>query len=392
MKKSILRNLLVAFLAFGLAMGLIFPVYAQFFVEWKEGMMMWFIVGCIIAGTSIGIFNYALVNIVLMRKLRRIADVAHAVSEGDISHKCTLESHDLIGEIVTSVNTMTANLREMIGQLNLSSAQLNQSADTLAHTSQDARQRVIQQQANTETAARSLTEITEMVQDVSQRASQAADAARVADHEAQQGKAVVAETIKAVSALTNNVEQACSSLQKLEKQSQNIGMVLEVIRGIAEQTNLLALNAAIEAARAGEAGRGFAVVADEVRTLATRTQQSTHEIHGIIDELQKEARESVQLIGDGRRQAQQSVDQGQEAVVALAAITKAVTGIAHFTSEIAAAAQSQQQVTEAVNRNVADISHDANATAAGVEELAQSGKDLQQLAKQLHHLIARFRH
>jgi len=392
MNKSILRNLLYAFLAFGLAMGLIFPFYAQFFVEWKEGMRLWFIIGCLVAGASIGIFNYVLVNVVLMNKVRRIADVAHAVSANDISQHCTLQSADVIGEIVASVNRMTANLREMLGQIGNSTTALSGSIAALGTASEEVSERARRQRADTEQAAQALAEMNAMVQAVAQQAQEAAAAAGAADQAAQDGKLIIGQTIDAIFALAQDVEQAAGALQQLERQSQNIGMVLDVIRGIAEQTNLLALNAAIEAARAGEQGRGFAVVADEVRTLATRTQQSTLEIQGIIEQLQQGARGTVQIMNAGRNQAQASVEQARKAADALGRIADAVSGIARTTGEIAAAADDQQRVAGHASGNVTSISADAAATAAGVEQLAAAGADLRQLAGQLQELVARFRH
>ena len=392
MKPSILRNQLYAFLALGLVMGLVFPVFAQFFVEWKDGMRNWFILGCIVAGTSIGFANYLLVSMVLMKKVRRIADVAHAVSENDISHECGLVSHDLIGEIVSSMNRMTANLRHMLSQINASTQQLGSASTELTANSQDARQRVQHQQQMTEQASLALDEMMMMVENVSQRAEEAAAAATLADNEAQLGQQIIGKTIDAIFALSKDVDSAAEALQQLEQQSQNIGMVLDVIRGIAEQTNLLALNAAIEAARAGEAGRGFAVVADEVRTLATRTQQSTHEIQKIIEQLQDGAHKTVTLMSTGRNQAQISVEQARQAVEALSQIAGAVGGIVLSTDEIATAAREQLRVTEKVNQNVLSISADAAATSKGVESLATSSEELQQLAQQLQGVVSRFRH
>ncbi|WP_127478584.1 methyl-accepting chemotaxis protein [Sulfurivermis fontis] len=391
MKPSILRTLLLAFLAFGLAMGLVFPVYAQFFVEWKEGMRGWFIVGCLVAGTSIGLFNYFLVNVVLMNKVRRIAAVAQAVSENDVSQQCTLQSADVIGEIVDSVNRMTANLRGMVGQISDSTGQLSGAIHSLARTSQEVSERVRRQQADTEQAAQALGDIMQMVQAVARRAHEAAATAQQADSEAQGGRLIIGQTIDAIYALAGDVEQAAAALQQLEQQSQNIGVVLDVIRGIAEQTNLLALNAAIEAARAGEQGRGFAVVADEVRTLATRTQQSTREIQGIIEQLQQGAHGTVQIMNAGRSQAQASVEQARKAADALTAIAGAISAIARSTGEIAGAADDQQQVTATVNRNVASISADATATANDVERLVAAGTDLEGLVARLQELVARFR-
>lgn len=391
MKPSILRRLLYSFLAFGLAMGLIFPVYAHFFVVWKPGMRIWFVVGCLVAGASIGVFNYWLVNLVLLSKVRRIADVAQAISQNDISRDCTLQSDDVIGSIVASVNRMTSNLHMMIGQIGQSVHSLTASVDALGRTSGDASEQVQRQQTDTAEAARALDEMTARVQEVAQRAGHVASSAGAADEEAQAGRLVIGQTIDAIFALADSVEKASAALQKLEQESQNIGVVLDVIRGIAEQTNLLALNAAIEAARAGEHGRGFAVVADEVRTLATRTQDSTREIQGIIEQLQQGAHQTVELMTAGREQAQASVEQARRASDALVTIADAISGIAQATGDIAAASDEQQRVAEQVSHSVSSISEGAQATAAGVEQLVTAGGDLRELAGQLKGLVGRFK-
>lgn len=391
MKSSILKQLLYSFLAFGLFMGMVFPLYAQFFVEWKEGMKLWFIVGCLIAGTSIGVINYVLVNIVLLRKVRRISDVAKAVSQNDISHQCTIESNDVIGEIVNSVNQMTENLRHMISQISDSSSHLTQSSELLQTITSETSHRVNQQQVETEQVANAMNEMSSMVQNVAHHAEQAAEAAKQADIDANKGHQVVNSTINSINTLASEVEKATTVINKLEADSENVGVVLDVIRGIAEQTNLLALNAAIEAARAGEQGRGFAVVADEVRTLASRTQESTQEIQEIIEHLQEGARNAAAAMQVGSNQTQTSVTQAGEAGAALASIASAVTNISEMTSQIANSSSEQERMSEEINNNVVNISDSAKETAISVQQTSESSNEMGQLTSKLESLIQRFK-
>lgn len=391
MSSSVLRQQLMAFLAFGLAMGLIFPFFAELFVQWKPGMRGWFALACIIAGTSIGLFNYYLVRVVLMSKVQQIADVAKAVSQQDLTQHCSLQSDDVLGEMVKSVNQMTDNLCQMLGQVRLLSEGLNTDAQSLQQVGNGAATRVISQQQNAEQAADALRQMVDMVGQVSGRTQDAATSARQADAQAQQSQRIIVQSIDGMRQLADDVAHASESVVELEKLSQGIGVVLDVIRTIAEQTNLLALNAAIEAARAGEAGRGFAVVADEVRTLATRTQQSTHEIQHIISQLQQAAKHSAALMSAGRERSQQNVDNAQQAVGSLDLLVDAVSSIVQSNAQIADAAQGQQQAVSRVSGNVQQLSQDASSAAAGVQKLTDAINRLQTLAVSLANLTSQFR-
>ena len=388
---SILRNLLIGFLGFGLAMGAIFPFYANFFVEWKEGMLIWFVVGCLVAGSVIGVVNYWLVNTLLLAKLRRVSEVARAISNNDISHQCSIQSADLIGEIIDSFNRMTERLRDVIGQLADASQRLNSASDTMNEVSNETHTGIQQQRLATSRAADAMSQMLESIREVSGHSGEAAESAQEARKAAASGRDVVQENIRTVDALVGEVGRAGEVMDELAEHSREIGGVLDVIRGIAEQTNLLALNAAIEAARAGEQGRGFAVVADEVRTLATRTQQSTEEIQEMIQGLQQKAGEAVEVMGRGRERAQRNAEQAHEAHDSLESISGAVETISLMTTQIADNAGRQETTADDVGQMVQRIQSEADQLSTAAESSASSSAELDQLTTQLQEIVDQFK-
>jgi len=250
---------------------------------------------------------------------------------------------------------------------------------------------VQRQQTETALVATSINEMSSTVHEVAQNAETAAAGASEADSQTEKGKQIVSSTVSSIRTLASEVEKASQVIAQVEKDSEEIGSVLEVIRGIAEQTNLLALNAAIEAARAGEQGRGFAVVADEVRNLASRTQESTQEIQEMIERLQKGSREAVTAMVSGQEQAEQTVEQASQAESSLSEISSAVAQINEMNAHIAEASRQQGEVVEEINKNIVNITQVADDSANGADQLSTASQEMANLAVNLESQVSRFK-
>jgi methyl-accepting chemotaxis protein len=390
-KPSILRNLTLSFIGLGLLAGIAFPFFAEFFVDGKSERFLAFFAICVIWGGVFGLINFWMVKRILLRPMAKVAAVANAVSEKDISHRCDLESHDVIGDIGNSFDSMTDNLGAVMGTLNDVAGKLSAAASRMSEITEETGRGARQQQDEVNQVAAAVNQMSATSQEVARNAEQAAVATEEADQQGSNAKVVTVEAMCAIDNLAQNVSDATRVINELEAESANIGQVLEVINGIAEQTNLLALNAAIEAARAGEQGRGFAVVADEVRTLATRTQSSTEEISAMIERLQEGTRKAVQVMETGSKQANEGVEHTEKAAEALAEISGAVSTINTMVTQIAAAANEQSSVAESINQNVTNITQVSEMAAEGVHQTTATSAELSQLSEQLRHILAGFR-
>ena len=292
---------------------------------------------------------------------------------------------------MSAMKHMATSLREIMTNIMGGTNQLATAAEELAAVTEDTSSGVNELMAETEQVATAMNEMSATVSEVSSNASLAASSTEEGRKVAADGRAIVMQTIDAINTLADNVTRSTEVINNLKQESNNIGTVLDVISGIAEQTNLLALNAAIEAARAGEQGRGFAVVADEVRTLAQRTQQSTDEIQSMITSLQNGANEAVGVMNTSQEQTHHTVAQAGQAGQALDEIMHLVEQIADMTTQIASAAEEQSATSGAVSESMNNISQVTERSAAGANQLAASSSELAQLGEHLRDQVARFK-
>ncbi|MCP3671005.1 MAG: methyl-accepting chemotaxis protein [Gammaproteobacteria bacterium] len=304
--------------------------------------------------------------------LQKAAKMMKSISKGDLTTDITCNSNNEITKMLTEMQTMQSNLREMIRAILESSDHLAEASDKTLQLTHRTSNGAENQQSDTQAVATAMNELSATAQEVANNAESASDGAKAADHEARKGQDEVARASTSINELAQNVEKASSVISRVNEASESIGQILDVIRGISEQTNLLALNAAIEAARAGEQGRGFAVVADEVRTLASKTQQSTEEIHGMITKLHESTQAAVNVMNQGQISAKEAVENANSAASSLNAITQAVSTISDMNTQIATAALEQNSVGEEINQNIVRISQVASEAVKSSQHTTQA--------------------
>ncbi|WP_297836191.1 methyl-accepting chemotaxis protein [Pseudomonas sp.] len=359
-------------------------------VQQKRGLVHMGLIGLLIAIGGVLVMWF--VGYGIARPLRQMVAMLDDIAKGggNLTLRLRSERRDESGAIAKGLNTFLDTLQRLIHEVVQSVHQVNDSASESAGIAERTRGVMQQQTAEIGQVVTAINEMTATTQEIAQNATSASSAARRADHQASAGTQVVLQSTASVQALAVDITHAVETVRKLATESENIGAILGVIRGIAEQTNLLALNAAIEAARAGEQGRGFAVVADEVRSLARKTQNAIGEIQGLIQQLQRGTQEAVDAMQFSQKQAAHSVQQSAQVSQALERIVEAVSVITDMNMQIAGAVEQQAAVAEKIQQNITNIDAGATAVTQGMDQASEASAKLNSLADHQRNVVCRF--
>ena len=349
------------------------------------------VIGAFIVLTLLAMYVLICLNASIRISTSNIIEAARGLRDGDLRVRMEVNGRDDLAAIAQALNTAVEQMRDSLQGVNRESQQLDNTVQLLGGQARDALDAVEQQQAQMSQIATAATQMAATAQSVAQSCEQAAVEAQQTREVALSSNQRSERTSASMRHLSSRLGDSAAALQQLRNQTQQINRVVEVIKGIAEQTNLLALNAAIEAARAGEQGRGFAVVADEVRNLAQKTQKATEEIQTMIQQLQQGTRDVVRVMEDSQQRTDESVHHAAKAAQALETITQAVSVINDMNTQIASAAEEQSAVAEDINRNVINIGQVANEVAGGADESSAASAGLTQLAEQQRRLINQFK-
>ncbi|WP_348748307.1 methyl-accepting chemotaxis protein [Pseudomonas rhodesiae] len=326
----------------------------------------------------------------IVTPLRKAVQVAETIAGGNLSSVIEDDGKDEPARLLGALSTMQTNLRQTIHHIAGSATQLASAAEELSAVTEEASRGLQQQNDEIDQAATAVNEMTAAVEEVARNAVSTSEASRQSNQAAREGRDRVVQTVDAIQTMTHDVQSTAVMIEGLATQGRDIGKVLDVIRAIAEQTNLLALNAAIEAARAGEAGRGFAVVADEVRALAHRTAQSTQEIEKMVAGIQNGTGEAVQSMQQSNQRTQDTLEMARAAGVALEQITQSISLINERNLVIASASEEQAQVSREVDRNLVNIRDLASQSTSGANQTSAASHELSRLAVDLNAMVAKF--
>jgi len=383
MRPSILRRTLILFLIFGLAMGMIFPVYAQFFVEWKPGLKAWFMIGCLVAGLMMGVANYVILHLVLIRSLVRLSAVTAAIGEGDLTKTCSIRSGDAIGQIADGTNAMARNLLNLVSGVNSLGDQVVQTSDMMRGGMIQLAGRMQSSTGGADHIAAAVERLVEGFEVMSNHVRSAAESAQSAARVSAEGSEAVEATLEAMHGIEKSAGSAQQAVDALEKVTERIGIIIQVIGEVANQTQMLSLNAAIEAAHAGSQGKGFAVVAEEIGKLASRVGESSLEISSMVELIQSQASTLVEAIQKESMEVREGCARAQSSRLALDTLVHQVEEVHGRIRQIEGIAFNQVGNVTTIGRHVHDfqaVAHEANTecqqVADGTERLLLESRDL----------------
>jgi methyl-accepting chemotaxis protein len=348
-------------------------------------------IAMILGGIALGVALGMIISRMITGPLKQAADVSEAIARGDLTRTIKLDRKDEIGQLAAAMNTMVQNLRNMITQTTDISTGIASASNQLHSTSTQIATGAEEVASQTNTVATASEEMSATSTDIASNCTMAAEASRQTADSANAGAAVVQETINGMDVIADRVRETSRTIEALGKRSDQIGQIVGTIEDIADQTNLLALNAAIEAARAGEQGRGFAVVADEVRALAERTTKATREIGEMIKAIQKETQEAVKAMDVGVQEVEKGAVSSQKSGKALEEILERINEVTMQVNQIATAAEQQTATTSEVTSNIQQITEVVHQTARGADETASAAAQLATQAQDLQNLVSRFR-
>lgn len=387
---SILKQLRYSFLGFGLTMGLVFPFYASIFVNWKPGMLVWFSAGCIVAGITIGIVNHKLLEWLLIRKLRQVAVAADRIRKGDLREGCGIRSADTIGEITEGFDSMATGLRTTLREVSQSADAVDTTAHEIGASMQALGQNMDEYRQNANEIVKVINGMADAANSILELSDAAGKSSSSADELVRNGVTQVSATEKSISVLDEASRKISANASSLETSAKEVETAVSAIRAIAEQTNLLALNAAIEAARAGEQGRGFAVVADEVRKLSEQAAQATTRIDAVLKRVGIDVASTVTISQENANAVRDGLQASKASSEIFVQIEQATAAMKTSVEAVREAADDQQMLVGIVLTRISENQVRTDAAADLTLACVKEAENMVEAARSLNETTKKF--
>ena len=387
---SILKQLKYSFLGFGLLMGIVFPFYANLFVNWKEGMLLWFCLGCIVAGLTIGIINHRLLEWVLIRKLRQVAVASDQIRKGDLRGGCGIRSADTVGEITEGFDAMATALRETLSSVAQSADSVDSKATSIGSSMHSLGSTMDEYRQNSHEIVKVIQGMADAASSILELSDSAGTSSTSADELVRNGVVQVSATEKSISVLDEASRKISANASSLEASAKEVETAVSAIRAIAEQTNLLALNAAIEAARAGEQGRGFAVVADEVRKLSEQAAQATKRIDTVLKRVGVDVASTVSISLENAHAVREGLQASKTSSEIFSQIEQATADMKNSVAAVREAADDQQMLVGIVLARIAENQSRTDVVADLTTECIKEAESMVDAARNLNDSTKKF--